>query len=398
MRKKDNGTSFELNIEATRDDTSLPSETVNPDDTKEDSIAAKMDCDVSTVHDIDEGYLKRKRIRRSIEVAFVFLITAFFAVCAGGIMAMWDLQKTPNDMLWLINGTYVSAKVEAAYKGDVITRPVDYVADTDLLEQADVKEDIPDDSEGDTYIDADRKNEDSIEDIDTSQEDLTVMNLNDDLNKAGDSGIVVSNNVASPTGNGTYTHVDLDYFDDALFIGDSRMEGFGMYSKLHGTFYAATGFQLYKYDTFKAAMTEEGRVPIFDAIPYDAFTKIYIKVGLNEMGGVSDELFFSKYAELIMRLREAEPRAIIFVHGLLPVTAEKSEEDATHSNPNIYSRNEKLKDFAKSQNAYYVDIASAFALEDGSLPAEMTADGIHLKAPYIDIWKDYLCNNAIRVY
>ena len=43
-----------------------------------------------------------------------------------------------------------------------------------------------------------------------------------------------------------FTEVDLSYFDDALFIGDSRVAGLAMNSGTNATFYAVTSFQLYR--------------------------------------------------------------------------------------------------------------------------------------------------------
>ena len=188
-----------------------------------------------------------------------------------------------------------------------------------------------------------------------------------------------------------FTTVDESYFTDALFIGDSRLQGFGFWSGLPATYYCATGFQLYKYETTNVVQTEKGKVPIFTAMPYDAFTKIYIKVGLNELGYGTEENFEKTYAGLIEKLREYEPHAIIYVHAILPVTAEKSEKDKAHNNPNIQVRNEALKKFAKDQKAYFLDAGPALAGADGSLPAEMTNDGIHLKPEYMKLWKEYLC-------
>ena len=192
-----------------------------------------------------------------------------------------------------------------------------------------------------------------------------------------------------------YRTVDDSYFEDALFIGDSRLQGFGMYSGIPGTFYAATGFQLYKYDSMKVVNTDAGKLPILDALPYDTFTKIYIKVGLNEMGG-NDNIFESKYIELIDKLRQSEPRAIIYVHGLLPVTAAKSNSDKVHNNTNVEKRNDQLKKIAAEQGCYYLDVGTALAGPDGALPAEMAADGIHLKAQYMDTWKQFLITHAVE--
>ena len=143
--------------------------------------------------------------------------------------------------------------------------------------------------------------------------------------------------------------------------------------------------------------TENGKVPIFDAMPYDAFTKIYIKVGLNELGFGTEENFESKYAELIAKLREYEPRAVIYVHAILPVTAAKSSKDKAHNNPNITERNASLKKFAESQKAYFIEASPDLSLEDGSLKPEMTSDGIHLRPEDMKVWREYLCEHAIVI-
>lgn len=193
-----------------------------------------------------------------------------------------------------------------------------------------------------------------------------------------------------------YEEVDLSYFDDALFIGDSRVAGLAMNSGTNATFYAVTSFQLYRYKTFKVVQTPSGKVPIFDAMPYDKFTKIYIKVGLNELGSVTDEPFLDAYTSLINDLRVMQPRAIIYIQAILPVTQVKSQTDKVHCNENIKKRNENLKSFAELMKCYYVDVGSYFADETGALKAETTADGIHMYSKYMPMWIDALRKQAVK--
>ena len=193
-----------------------------------------------------------------------------------------------------------------------------------------------------------------------------------------------------------YEEVDLSYFDAALFIGDSRVAGLAMNSGTNATFYAVTSFQLYRYKTFKVVQTPSGKVPIFDAMPYDKFTKIYIKVGLNELGSVTDEPFFDAYTSLINDLRVMQPRAIIYIQAILPVTQVKSQTDRVHCNENIKKRNENLKSFAELMKCYYVDVGPYFADETGALKAETTADGIHMYSKYMPMWIDALRKQAVK--
>lgn len=348
----------------------------------------------------------KRRLIRIISVALVILCTVFLAVMAGVMIALWDTGKSAHDLTAVLNGSYVYAKTQEeleriAMENEYASAAGEQEADNDE-ETAEADTSKPQvvnrlsDEEGEDAgntdeVLADDPGEAEISGIDTVEE--AGDDTNAELVNSSDIHVYIDPNVNYPM---PFTEVDESYFNDALFIGDSRLQGFGMYSGMPGTFYAATGFQLFKYDSMKVANTENGKVPLTDALPYDTFTKIYIKVGLNEMGG-NENAFLNKYAELIAVLRESEPRAIIYVHGLLPVTAAKSQSDKVHNNPNVNARNEALKQFALEQKAYYLDVGSALAGADGSLPSEMAADGIHLKAQYMDIWKQYLLSHAVVV-
>ena len=342
----------------------------------------------------------RRRALRIASVVLVLVCTVFLAMAAGTMIALWDTGKSSHDFFMLLNGSYVYARTQ----DELNNRVQEETGQADEDVAADSKEQglevVNEVAEGGDDTD-EAAGDDNTADILTEEAETAGIG---DVEEAGDStdaGLIAASDInvfIDPNVNYPmpFTTVDESYFEDALFIGDSRLQGFGMYSGMPGTFYAATGFQLYKYDSMKVVNTDAGKVPIMDALPYDTFTKIYIKVGLNEMGG-NDNVFANKYAELIARLRESEPRAIIYVHGILPVTASKSQSDKVHNNANVVARNEGLKQIAIEQKAYYLDVGSAVANADGSLPAEMAADGIHLKAQYMDIWKQYLLSHAVVV-
>lgn len=345
-----------------------------------------------------ESLLRKRQAIRIGAIALVILCSVLMAVMAGAMIAMWDTGKTSEDLFAVINGTYVEAKVreeklrlemEAQAADEAETKVTqsdgEYTDGTDTAEA-----EHTDDTAAEGETEADEENPEIANEVSDGSEEVQ-DGADATLNIASGINVYVDPNVNYPL---EYRTVDASYFDDALFIGDSRLQGFGMYSGLPGTFYAATGFQLYKYETMKVVNTGSGKVPILDALPYDTFTKIYIKVGLNEMGG-NDKVFESKYIELIDRLRQSEPRAVIYVHGILPVTAAKSSSDKVHNNLNVTKRNEQLQRIASQNGCYYLDVGSALAGPDGALPAEMAADGIHLKAQYMEMWKQYLLTHAV---
>ena len=352
------------------------------------------------------GHHKRRNRRtlRIICVALVMLFSLILAMCVGVGLALWDSDKTLSEL-----GMIVFAKEAGPDMNDASAETEDdnTVNEADDETAGDGLDDVPEDGPlQDTVTSDTPAPEAEPEDEGTDDYGATIAAQTDGLTGVSQAGSddEITGNDEEETGETAdpmqdyplpFSTVDESYFTDALFIGDSRLQGFGFWSGLPATFYCATGFQLYKYDTANVVQTENGKVPIFEAMPYDAFTKIYIKVGLNELGYGTEENFEKKYAELIEKLREYEPRAVIYVHALLPVTAEKSASDSAHNNPNINTRNAALKDFATRQKAYYLDAGPVLSTADGSLRPEMTTDGIHLKAEYMKIWREYLCEHAI---
>lgn len=356
--------------------------------------------------EVHEENAKKKRGIRIAIVAAALVFSLLLSSLTGTFLALWDTNKTFADLSRAVFGSKVmAAEIDAkeSEAQDEAYIEEDKVVEEDVQETTKEDEASSKEAAKNTDITSDEDKEARAEATDSAiTEEISGV---DSFVKAGTDDIItnigettqvikyVDPNQYYPV---PYTTVDESYFKDALFIGDSRMQGFGMWSGLPATYYTAVGFQVYKYDTTKVVQTEEGKVPIFDAMPYDAFSKVYIKVGLNELG-LKESAFEEKYAEVIAKVREREPRAIIYIHGLLPVTADKSATDGTHNNAMIVERNEALKEFATGQKAYYLDAYTAFAGADGCLPAEMTGDGIHLKSQYMSIWKNFLMQNAVML-
>ena len=364
-------------------------------------------------HSVHHAGHHRRRNNRAlwiVAIALVMVFSLFLAMTVGVGLALWDSDRSLSELGMIVFAREMPAKTPNASdtsdgSDNADDNSLDEVPEDGPLQES-VTEDTPVEQNASTVA---QEDDAAAEDAEAGEEDdygATIASDTDGLTgvfKAGsDDEINRKDEEETDTPKDPITDypvpfstVDESYFTDALFIGDSRLQGFGFWSGLPATFYCATGFQLYKYDTTKVVQTENGKVPIFDAMPYDAFTKIYIKVGLNELGYGTEENFEKKYAELIAKLREYEPRAVIYVHALLPVTAEKSATDKAHNNPNIVARNTALKEFATEQKAYFLDAGPVLSTSDGSLRPEMTTDGIHLKAEYMKIWRQYLCEHAV---
>ena len=194
-----------------------------------------------------------------------------------------------------------------------------------------------------------------------------------------------------------FTTVSDNYFEDACFIGDSRVQGLGLYSDLPGTNYGVVGMQLYRVFDKKAISTDAGKVTITDALAGEPkYGKIYMGFGLNEMGWGNDEMFADYYYGLIDYLKAVQPDATLYIMGLIHVTEREEQRSSLFNNEAVNHRNEILKEIADNERIYYLDLNEVFTDEYGRLAAEDSFDGIHIKASAIHKWADYLREHAIE--
>lgn len=197
----------------------------------------------------------------------------------------------------------------------------------------------------------------------------------------GDAGVIRASTYE-------FTQVDESYFDDALFIGDSRTVGLRDYTDLseHADFYCETSLTIYKVleENFKGLGT------IKNALASKDYGKIYIMVGINELGRGTTEDYMGKYTEVINTLHELEPEAKIFIQGVMRVSGQKHDSDAIFNNDNINARNNAVATLADNEQIFYIDVNEVICDEDGNLNADYTFDQIHLLGVYNDLWKQFL--------
>ncbi len=184
---------------------------------------------------------------------------------------------------------------------------------------------------------------------------------------------------------------DKSYFDDALFIGDSRMvdiRDYGTFEK--SSFLCAVGLSTYKVtgdrivdgDTLSRKCNERD------------FGKVYIMLGLNEVAD-SPESFRDGMVQLMEEVRQYEPEALIFLMANLHVTSAYSANNPSESNERINMFNEVLEELCDDEKVFYLDVNPLFDDEDGSLPEDLTGDGVHPYATCYPDWCDWLCEHTV---
>ena len=190
--------------------------------------------------------------------------------------------------------------------------------------------------------------------------------------------------------------VGKEYFDDALFIGDSRTVGISEYGDLNNAiFFANTGMSVYNVFEKNVSVPQVGKLKLEQLLTYKKFGKIYIMLGINELG-YNQEKTLKKYKDLLKFIQEKQSNAIIYIEANLHVTAERSNKDKTINNININKINNEISKLADNEKIFFIDVNEKFDDENGNLSSNYTQDNVHIYAKYYKEWSDWLSQNVVK--
>lgn len=186
-----------------------------------------------------------------------------------------------------------------------------------------------------------------------------------------------------------------DWFADAVFIGDSRTDGLRLYSGIKDVdFLCYKGLTVFEVMEDKPVIeTDGGKIGVLQALEQKQYAKIYLMLGINELGYNYDQGFADEYAAVVDKLKELEPDADIYLQSLIPVSTEtcKATNQADYvNNEQIAVYNEIIENIAAEKEVYYVNVKEAMVDENGELPADASSDGIHFHKEGYRVWYEYL--------
>lgn len=211
-----------------------------------------------------------------------------------------------------------------------------------------------------------------------------------------ETGADAENGVDAETAPEFY-HADISYFDDALFIGDSRTVGLYEYGGLgNAEVFAHSGMSIYKVFNEEFELQSGEKVTLETALQKKKFGKIYIMLGINELGYDFDQTV-ERFNEAIALIRELQPEALIFIQANLHITNAKSEDSELFNNTNIDLFNQAVGELADGKNIFYLDVNPLYDDEEGGLSEEFTTDHAHILGKYYVDWVDFILQNAVKV-
>lgn len=192
--------------------------------------------------------------------------------------------------------------------------------------------------------------------------------------------------------------VDESYFQNALFIGDSRTVGFCNFTGITKYCYARVALNIKSVLTIAFIEDSSGGTTvtrtILDTVKAypKSFGKIYISFGINEYS-MSGTTFIACYEYFINALRDVLPEGVpIYVQSVLPVN-EKAEGPKGYQvkNSQLDAFNKLLADMSQRLGIYFINTAEAVTAKDSfTLPSGIANDGVHLNKSTCDIVHDYL--------
>lgn len=211
-------------------------------------------------------------------------------------------------------------------------------------------------------------------------------------------GVCVEENTGGNAGKNTEENAEkmTESMEDALFIGDSRTLGIMEYAGLNeADFFCSTGMSVFNVRKEQVSVSEVGKVSLEELLAKKTYGKIYIMLGINELG-YNFSSIVSRYGELLEWLKNVQPGVTLFVQANLHVSKARSGRDSYINNDTINLLNGELSKFADNDKVFYLDANALFDDAQGNLSSNKTADNAHLYGIYYVEWGNWLREETVR--
>ena len=195
---------------------------------------------------------------------------------------------------------------------------------------------------------------------------------------------------------GNNGRVDMSYFDQVVFLGDSLSHGLQIYEtgvpNAQYCVYTGAGPQaVVNGQAVKRASDKVSEV-IMDSLVAKNPSQIYILFGTNVLTrNTSYASFIAYYSQMIDMIQAALPEATLYIQSITPVRPNLRYEKPGLYKDRLQRVNDDLAALALTKGCYFVNIWEALADETGDLKAEIAqGDGYHIKPDGYTLWVEYL--------
>lgn len=184
-----------------------------------------------------------------------------------------------------------------------------------------------------------------------------------------------------------YQSVDISFFDDALFIGDSVTEGLRLNGGIGNARFACRA----SYSVCNE-LAGDNLLQLFGVstsveqiVAYYNPGKIFIMLGLNELSVAAT--LMPSWSVYLSRIRSAAPNAQIYIQSVTPVYTNGQNYSWGVTNENVEIINANLRQFAADNGCIFIDIAPYMRDASGGLAREYTCDNyVHMSSAGCKTW------------
>jgi len=185
------------------------------------------------------------------------------------------------------------------------------------------------------------------------------------------------------------------YYSDALFVGDSRFVGLQQYGRIDGAlWFCSTGLGVNNYNSKGVNVSGYGDVNLETLLKKKSFGKIFICMGINDLGYNMDKLK-GRFADLFDTVRKLNPDAVLILVSNLHVGYSRSSTDKWVNNARLNELNGYFESLQDGHNVFYIECNGLFDNASGDMDAKYTHDSTHILGKYYTVWGDYIKAHAI---
>ena len=197
--------------------------------------------------------------------------------------------------------------------------------------------------------------------------------------------------------------VDVSYFDDAIFMGDSLADGFKDYAAWMSLKGRSTMYMTQRSMTPRSFIQpgatvdagDAGMVDVWGTISAKQPGKIYITLGTNALMAMDPEEFINSYYQLVNKIQSTSPNTLIYVTTIPPTSSAYAAKESRLSKERILQANQLIAQMCRQENLALIDLYDVVCGADGYLNEEINSDGIHLTPAGYKMWLNYLIEHTV---
>lgn len=196
----------------------------------------------------------------------------------------------------------------------------------------------------------------------------------------------------------------VNYFNDAVFVGDSVMLGFKYYQDIYHnlgkpTFLSTVSFALrYAVSPNNSdfyPLYNGKKVAVEDALSLMGAKKVFISLGINDVAITGVQKAVLNYETFIKRIREKNPDIEIYILSTTYIV--RGGERGSLNNYALSSLDNEIKKKVQDWSVEYIDIMSPLKDGNGYLSPYYSIDYyVHLSNSAYDIWVKTLKNFSLK--